>query len=163
MNCAMGHSMGGGSAVLAASYDSTITTLAVLAPADTRPSAVEAAAQVKIPSLIISGEDDCITKPLSHQIPIFNGLKSISKMLLTIRGASHCQMADKSFVCNLAELTCGAGPAITREKQKSIIIRYLVPWLNQYLKGDSVSSERITSMIESDTCVVVKSGSEFIF
>ena len=51
MNCAMGHSMGGGSAVLAAGSDSSIAALAVLAPADTRPSAIKSAASVKIPAL----------------------------------------------------------------------------------------------------------------
>ena len=54
--------------------------LAVLAPADTRPSAVKAAASVRIPALIISGENDCITRPEAHQIPIFNALQSISKI-----------------------------------------------------------------------------------
>lgn len=159
----MGHSMGGGAAFLAASYDSTITALAVLAPADTRPSAVKASALVNIPSLIISGENDCITRPEAHQIPIFEELHSTSKILLTIKGASHCQMADKSFPCNLAELTCGPRPTVTREEQQRIIVRYLIPWLNRYLKGDSASAERFGSMIGSDTCVVLKSGSASIF
>jgi predicted dienelactone hydrolase len=162
-NCAMGHSMGGGSAVLAAEYDSTITALAALAPADTRPSSVKAAAFVRIPALIISGENDCITKPGVHQIPIYNGLQSISKILLTIRGASHCQMADKSFTCNLAEITCGPKPTITSEQQHMIILKYLVPWLNFYLKEDSASGKSIRSMIECDTSVVVESGPESIF
>jgi predicted dienelactone hydrolase len=162
-NCAMGHSMGGGAAVLAASYDSTITALAVLAPADTRPSAVNAATHVNIPALIISGENDCITRPEAHQIPIFEGLNSTSKIILTIKGASHCQMADKSFPCNLAELTCGPKPTVTREEQQRIIVRFLVPWLNLYLKGDSASEKRFGSMIGSDTCVVIKSGSASIF
>jgi pimeloyl-ACP methyl ester carboxylesterase len=163
MNCAMGHSMGGGAALLAASYDSTITALAVLSPAETRPSAIKASALIRIPSLIISGENDCITRPEAHQIPIFEELHSTSKILLTIKGASHCQMADKSFPCNLAELTCGQKPTVTREEQQRIIVRYLIPWLNRYLKGDSASAERFGSMIGSDTCVVLKSGSASIF
>jgi len=162
-NCAMGHSMGGGSAVLAAEYDSTITALAALAPADTRPSSIKAAAFVTIPALIISGGNDCITKPESHQIPIYKGLQSISKILLTIRGASHCQMADKSFTCNLAEMTCGPEPSITREQQQLIILKYLVPWLNFYLKEDSVSAKRISSMIGCDTSVVMESLPVSIF
>jgi predicted dienelactone hydrolase len=163
MNCAMGHSMGGGSAVLAARYDSTITALAALAPADTRPSAIKGAACVRVPALIISGEDDCITKPEAHQIPIYNNLQSISKLLLTIRGGSHCQMADKSLPCNLAEITCGPGPSITREQQQKIIIKYLVPWLNIWLKGDTASAKEIISMSESDTAVIMKSGLVSIF
>jgi predicted dienelactone hydrolase len=163
MNCAMGHSMGGGAAVLAASYDSTITSLAVLAPADTRPSAVKASGRVIIPTMIISGTNDCITKPEAHQIPIFEGLHSTSKILLTIKGASHCQMADKSFPCDMAELTCGPAPSVSREEQQAVIIRYLVPWLNFYLKRDSASASIFGSMISSDTCVIARSGGRATF
>jgi len=163
MNCAMGHSMGGGAAVLATSYDSTITALAVLAPEDTRPSAVKASNRVNIPTLIISGENDCITKPEVHQLPIFENLLSTSKILLTIKGASHCQMADKNFLCDLAERTCSPAPSVSREEQQAIIIRYLVPWLNLYLKNDSDSDSCFGSMIRSDTCVVLRSGSRTIF
>jgi predicted dienelactone hydrolase len=163
MNCAMGHSMGGGAAVLAASHDSAITALAVLAPDDTRPSAVKASARVSIPSLIISAENDCITRPETNQIPIFDSLHSTSKILLTIRGASHCQMADKSFPCDLAELTCGPASSVSREVQHAIIIRYLISWLNLNLKRDSASAIGFASMIRSDTCVVARSGSRTIF
>jgi predicted dienelactone hydrolase len=162
-NCAMGHSMGGGAALLAASYDSTITALAVLSPAETRPSSIIASARIRVPSLIISGDHDCITKPDEHQIPIFNGLQSISKILLTIKGGSHCQMADKSFPCNLAELTCGPSASVTREEQQAIVIRYLVPWLNCYLKGDSASAKRFQYLTGSDSTVVIKSGPAAIF
>jgi predicted dienelactone hydrolase len=163
MNCAMGHSMGGGSAVLAAGSDTSIAALAVLAPADTRPSAIKSAPSVKIPALIISGENDCITRPEAHQVPIFNGLSSISKLMIMIKGGSHCQMADKSFPCNLAELTCGPAPSVTREDQQKIIIRYLVPWLNYHLKGDSSSADKLASLIASDTCVVADERDRTIF
>ena len=72
-------------------------------------------------------------------------------------------MADKSFPCNLAELTCGPAPSITREEQQKIIIRYLVPWLNYHLKGDSSSAEKLASMIASDTCVVADERDRTIF
>ena len=162
-NCVMGHSMGGGSAVLAAESDSSIDALAVLAPADTRPSAIKAAASVRIPALIISGGNDCITPPEKHQIPIFNALQSFSKLLITIKGGSHCQMADKSFPCNLAEFTCGPDPSITREEQQRVVIRYLVSWLNYCLKGDSSSIKQLGSMIGSDTGVIVEKGKSIIF
>jgi predicted dienelactone hydrolase len=163
MNCAMGHSMGGGSSILAAESDSSITALAVLAPAETRPSAIKSAASVKIPALIISGENDCITKPEAHQVPIFNGLRSISKLMITIKGGSHCQMAERSFPCNLAEFTCGPDPSISRKEQQKVVIRYLVPWLNYYLKGDSASAKELSSMVGSDTSVFTdeKDGSIF--
>ena len=73
-------------------------------------------------------------------------------------------MADKSFTCNLAELTCGPDPSITREEQQRIIIKYLVPWLNYYLKGRfSFSGKLNGSMIESDTSVVMDERDQSLF
>lgn len=61
MNCVMGHSMGGGSAFLAAQFNPAIKTLATLAPAETNPSAILAATGLNIPSLIFAGGNDCVT------------------------------------------------------------------------------------------------------
>jgi len=56
--CLMGHSMGGGAAVLAAAMEPRIRGLALLAPYDTRPSAIEAACGVSCPTLVIAGSTD---------------------------------------------------------------------------------------------------------
>ena len=153
MNCAMGHSMGGGSAILAAQFSSSVRSLAILAPLDTRPSSINAASELEIPSMIVAGENDCVTRPEIHQVPIYSNLKSFSKIIITIKGGSHCQMAGRSTKCRLAESTCKPGPDITDKDQHAIIMKYLLPWLNDHLKGDLASAEQFNAFLKSDQSI----------
>ncbi len=132
-SCVMGHSMGGGASVLAASYNPGITALANLAAAETSPSAIAAAALVTAPTLMFAGSEDCVTPPSQHQIPIYNALSSSCKTLVTLTGGSHCQFADSDFYCELGE-TCTAD--ITRQQQHELTESFLAPWLDWTLKGD---------------------------
>lgn len=153
MNCAMGHSMGGGCAVLAARLSPAVKSLAVLAPYDTKPSSVVSAGSVTVPALIIAGSNDCITPPAKHQLPIFNNLECLQSTLVSINGASHCQMADNKFICNLAEATCRPKAEIESELQHSIVLRYLESWLDYTLKGDLVAGERFSAYLKTDTLI----------
>lgn len=153
MNCAMGHSMGGGSAILAARYSSSIRSLALLAPLDTRPSSIDAASGLEIPSMIIAGKNDCITRPEVHQVPIFSSLKSLSKIIITIKGGNHCQMADRSIICRLGETTCKPDPEISDLVQHAIVIKYLLHWLNFNLKGDLASAGQFDALVASDPSI----------
>ncbi len=154
MNCVMGHSMGGGSAFLAAQYSPAVKTLACLAPAETNPSAILAAASLSIPSLIIAGGNDCVTPPPSNQIPMFDSLQSSCKTFVSINGGSHCQMANNNFLCSFGEATCTPQPTITRSQQHIVINRYLLPWLKFELKGDCLSGAQFDSIITTDTSIV---------
>ena len=153
MNCVMGHSMGGGSAFLAAQFSPSVKSLVTLAPAETNPSAIQAAAILNIPALIFAGGNDCITPPPANQIPMYNSLQSICKTFISINGGSHCQMADNNFLCSFGESTCTPQPAITRPEQHIIINRYLLPWLKYELKGDCFSGEQFDSLITIDTSI----------
>jgi len=153
MNCAMGHSMGGGSAILAARLSPSIRSLAVLAPLNTQPSSIDAASELSIPSLILAGKNDCVTRPEIHQIPIYSNLKGPSKIIITIRGGSHCQMADRSTICRLAESTCKPKPDITDKEQHAIAVKYLLPWLNYHLKSDMASAEQFDDLLKSDQSI----------
>ncbi len=154
MNCVMGHSMGGGSAFLAAQYSPLVKSLATLAPAETNPSAIQAAASLTIPSLILAGGNDCVTPPPTNQIPMYDSLQSGCKTFISITGGSHCQMADNNFLCSFGEATCSPQPTITRAEQHSIINRYLLPWLKYELKGDCFSGAQFDTLITSDTSIV---------
>ncbi len=68
----MGHSMGGGAIFIAANLKSSVDAIVALSPLKTKPSSVQAASSVKVPTLIIAGSNDCITPPDEHQVPIFN-------------------------------------------------------------------------------------------
>ncbi|MBU3742428.1 MAG: hypothetical protein FGM24_09120, partial [Candidatus Kapabacteria bacterium] len=112
-NVIAGHSMGGGSAFLAAKTvlqrnDLTLTAVIALAPAETNPSSKAAAASVNVPTLILAGGVDCVT-PLAGTVqPIYDSLPGPCKILAVIPGASHCQFADNNSTCSLGELNCRA-------------------------------------------------------
>jgi pimeloyl-ACP methyl ester carboxylesterase len=153
MNCVMGHSMGGGASFLAAQSDSRVKSIATLAPAETSPSAVQAAANLGIPVLIFAGANDCVTPPASNQIPMYDSLLSLCKTYISINGGSHCQMAENNFLCNLGEATCTPPPAITRAEQHSVVNRYLIPWLKRTLKNDCIAGDQFDSLITADTSI----------
>lgn len=154
MNCVMGHSMGGGAAFLGAEQNTVVKTLVTLAPAETNPSAIQAAAGLSIPSLIIAGGNDCVTPPPANQIPMYDSLQSSCKTFISINGGSHCQMADNNFFCNFGEATCTPAPAITRAQQHITINSYLLPWLKYELKNDCIAGSLFDSLISVDTSIV---------
>jgi pimeloyl-ACP methyl ester carboxylesterase len=143
----MGHSMGGGSAFLAVQYDPSITALATLAAAVTNPSSVTAASGITIPSLTISGANDCIAPPTDHQLPMYAALNSGCKSYVSILGASHCQFAGTSFTCSIGEATCSPGPAIAPNQQQLTAAVYLINFLKFYLKDDCAAGEEFQTMI----------------
>ncbi|MCA9758159.1 MAG: alpha/beta hydrolase [Candidatus Eisenbacteria bacterium] len=131
----LGHSMGGGASFLAADSDPGITAIANLAAAETNPSAIAAASRLSIPALLLAGENDCVTPPGEHQIPMYEALGSSCRTLVTVRGGSHCQFAESGSVCELGELGCN-GPGISRAEQHAVVLDLLIPWLNSQLRGD---------------------------
>lgn len=135
-SCVIGHSMGGGCAILAGIYNSNITTLIGLAPAETNPSCIEAAPRVYIPALILAGGNDCITPVEENSKPLYTALSSNCKTMITIKGGSHCQFANSNANCNFGESTCSPAPAISRAAQQNISMHYILLWLDYKLKND---------------------------
>jgi hypothetical protein len=152
-SCVMGHSMGGGASFLAAQSDTSITALATLAPAETSVSAIQAAANITRPALVFAGENDCVTPPAVHQLPMYEALAATCKTYVNIIGGSHCQMANSNFPCTFGESTCTPAPTISREEQHQVIERYLLPWLKFQLKNDCQAGEVFDSTIAVDTDV----------
>jgi predicted dienelactone hydrolase len=150
INCVMGHSMGGGASFAAAGMFSAIRCLVALAPYDTRPSTIEASEAVTVPALIFTGSNDCVTPSDKYQVPMYESLASSSKTMIHIKGGTHCQMAGINSLCRIGESLklCKAG--IDMEEQHRIINRYLVPWLNFYLKGDIPAGRLFEKEIVSD-------------
>jgi len=148
--CIMGHSMGGGCAILAAQSRSIINGLIALAPYDTNPSAIKAATNVTIPTLIFSGENDCITPPGIHQLPIYRALASDTKTFISVLGGSHCQMAVQNALCNFWEKIVRPHPEITYEQQHKILEKYILPWLDNFMKGIQEAGEQFNKQLHSD-------------
>jgi pimeloyl-ACP methyl ester carboxylesterase len=143
----MGHSMGGGAAFLSVQHDPTITAIATLAAANTTPSAIQAAAGITIPALVLSGGNDCVTPPAQHQIPMYDSLISSCKSLVSITGGSHCQFANYNFNCYFGEGTCSPQATITPAVQQSTVASVLLPWLNYYLKNDCTAGTQFQNLL----------------
>jgi len=89
-----GHSMGGGMTVLAVGKDgANADAVALFAPGlYTNPDATPFLPSITVPALIVSGAMDCGSNALDKQAqPTFDGLASLTKVLVVLKGANHCQ------------------------------------------------------------------------
>lgn len=140
----MGHSMGGGAAFLAADSlcnngNQNLKTLVGLAPAESTSngvSSIASAAEVTVPSFVLSGVQDGVTPPQDHHIPMYNALASDCKTLLNITGGAHCYFANSNFNCDFGEGTSSTGISITRQEQHEITFDFVNLWLDYTLKAD---------------------------
>lgn len=104
-----GHSMGGGTTVLAADpsfANASISALALFAPGlYTRPAAYSHKAGVTAPVMIVSGSMDCGPNQLPKEaLPLYQSVSSKVKALIVLKGANHCQWTTStSGVCAKAE------------------------------------------------------------
>ena len=149
----MGHSMGGGCALLAQQYDTTVTAISTFAGAVTTPSSVTVAQSINKPSLIFAGANDCVAPPIQHQIPMYDSLASSCKTYVSIDGASHCQFADVSTVCYFGEGTCTPQATITEAQQQNQLVSLVVPWLNFYLKNDCLAAATFQTALVASAAI----------
>ncbi|MEI7727711.1 MAG: hypothetical protein WCK09_21570, partial [Bacteroidota bacterium] len=119
----MGHSMGGGASFLGCKNNTTPTALVTWAAAETSPSAISAARNITIPSLVFAADLDCVTPPVTNQIPMYDSLASDCKVFINIKGGGHCYFADANFICSLGEFGC-PGFTITREQQHATTLDF---------------------------------------
>jgi dienelactone hydrolase len=149
----MGHSMGGGATMLAAANNANIETIIGLAPAETTPSAIQAAANITVPSLVFSADEDAVTPAAQHHTPIYDNLNSSCKYFINILGGGHCYYANPNFNCDFGEGSSGGNITITRQEQQDIMFTYTVPWLNLYLKSMCPEAEVFTTDLPNATDV----------
>jgi dienelactone hydrolase len=135
----MGHSMGGGSSFLAAANNTLITTMVSFAAANTSPSSITAAQNVSVPSLVFSGQNDCVAPTNAHQQKMYDSLASSCKTFINVKGGAHCEFANNNFNCNFGQSTCSPSPTITRAQQQDVTSDFLKLWLAYYLKDDCAS------------------------
>jgi len=150
--CLMGHSMGGGAMFHAAADNILIGAVIALTPYDTRPSAIGAAGAVKVPTLVISGTNDCITPPEKHHLPMYESSAAQDKTYIQIKGGTHCSMGESSK-CIKAERLVGCEPGLTTDEQTAVLARYIVPWLDFFLKGKKEQGLTFNVTLASDEAV----------
>ncbi|MGL4596085.1 MAG: T9SS type A sorting domain-containing protein [Bacteroidia bacterium] len=152
----MGHSMGGGSSFLAAANNTNITTMISFAAANTNPSSIAAAQQISVPSLVISGQNDCVARPTQHQIPMYDSLASACKAYVEILGGGHCYFAETNFNCSAGEGTCTPNPTITRLEQQDATQDFAGMWLAYYLKDDCTAWTNFQDSLQNSARVATQ-------
>ncbi|MFM9984473.1 MAG: T9SS type A sorting domain-containing protein [Flavobacteriales bacterium] len=138
----MGHSMGGGCSWLAAAMNTNVDAVVGLAPAETNPSAIDAASSVNCSALVLSGSADAVTPPDEHHIPIYNSTVMGCKMMVTYDQGSHCGFANSGSLCDLGELGFNG---MTRETQQAHTAELLKLWLPVALLNNEIFNEGIIS------------------
>lgn len=169
----MGLSMGGGCSLLAAEQNPNVTALVLLAPGETTPSAIAAAAEVSIATLVLAGSKDAVTPAAEDSDPMFAALTGSCKTLITITDGSHCGFSESSTLCDIGENSaCPGCTFISIPEQHAIMFRFLNPWLGGILKdaGQFIAFENQlvvdTSITYTHECISVSApeveGSEEI-
>lgn len=151
----MGHSMGGGASFLAGAQSSSATTIIGLAPAETNPSAIAAAANITVPVLVFSGNEDAVTPPSEHHQPIYDAADSDCKFFLSIMGGGHCYFANPNTNCDFGELVSGL-PSINRATQQGVMNQFLLPWLDWQLKADQEAALEFQTYIPATLLIAAQ-------
>jgi dienelactone hydrolase len=138
----MGHSMGGGATWLAAATSSSVDCIAGLAPAETNPSAIDAASSVSVPAIVLSGSSDVVTAPADNHTPIFESTASACKYFVNIIDGSHCGYAntflESGSLCDFGEPGFNG---LSREEQQQVTHELLLAWFDVYLRDNAASNE----------------------
>lgn len=158
-----GHSMGGGSTLLSCSYSNVAQCYFTFAAANTNPSSISASKLMTKPYLDISGIKDCVAKPSTDQIPMYDSSSSPCKYYIGLKDATHCQFATGgASLCYAAEglvtLGCSSSPYLTKPQQTVGVLNYLVPYLTYYLKGDCSAWTQFITTYNADGVNTKKSS-----
>lgn len=124
-----GHSMGGGSSILAVAADSRVQALITLAAAETIPSAIAQMPNISAPVRLITGDQDGIVNWLNNTLAMYNAGRP-PRQLLLILGGCHCGFLDSNIPF------CDSG-SLPRSQQLEITRREMVTFFDLYLKPDS--------------------------
>ena len=148
----LGHSMGGGATYLGAVTNPNVTTTVTFSAAETSPSAITACAAIQVPSLVFSGQNDCVAPAASNQTLMYNALTTTCKTHIIIKNGGHCQYSNSSFTCDFGEGTCrGTSTILTRSQQQPIVFDYLYKWLDFYLRGNCTAYTNFQNLLTTDS------------
>lgn len=150
-----GHSMGGGSSILAAAEGPAVDAIFNFAAAETNPSATTAALQANKPSLFFSGSNDCIVAP-SVQTAMYNNIPNTCKTQVNITGATHCQFSNNNGTCVFGQISSGCNSSPLSSNQVfSKIMDALLPFLDYHVKDICIRGQDFLQALQTQTGSVI--------
>jgi dienelactone hydrolase len=129
-----GHSFGGQTTLRVAAMDRRFRAALALAPAMVQDVTIRA------PLMVMTGELDSLTPFDEDAVPSY-GLGTGPRFLVEILAVGHC-----AFIPLCVPEFCGAGcdpPALAPPDANDLVLRYAVPFLQRYLKGDRASGRSL--------------------
>jgi predicted dienelactone hydrolase len=124
-----GHSMGGGSGLLATAGDPRIKAFAGLATAITNPSPVPLMPSIHVPVALLAGDEDGIVPYDTATVPLYDAATA-PKLQPLITGGYHVGFQDDPF-----PIFADSG-SLPAEEQLAITRSYLTSFFGLYLDGD---------------------------
>ncbi|MHA6792759.1 dienelactone hydrolase family protein [Pseudonocardia bannensis] len=122
-----GHGIGGGAALLAAASHPRVAAVVTLAPAQTHPSALEAARSVSAPTLHIVAGKDTVAPPAGHAEPLAAAAGG-PVWRRTLSKAGHTGFLEGKHWSDL--LLSGSPDGKTRRLTRALVTAFLLYHLN---------------------------------
>jgi dienelactone hydrolase len=145
-----GHSMGGGCSFIGAENNTNLTCLFNMAAATSNTSGVSSiagAAMVDVPTLMLSGQRDCVADT-AVQNSHYANLASAKKFHVILSDLTHCDFGNGSSVtCTLGQSTSGCSNTISNSLAFSRYMNFLLPFLNNQLKNSCPDGNRFMDSI----------------
>ena len=152
-----GHSMGGGCSFIGAENNTNLTCLFNMAAATSNTSGVssiDAAAMVDVPTLMLSGQRDCVADT-SVQNSHYANLASAKKFHIIFSEVTHCDFGNGSSVtCTIGQSASGCGNTISNSLAFFRYMDFLVPFLNNQLKSSCPEGNRFMDSINATSTVM---------
>lgn len=109
------------------------------------------APNISVPSVVFSGELDCVANPAENQIPLYDTLGSPCKTFISILGGGHCYFASNSSNCEIGEM--GTCHTVIREHQNQVVLTLLAPYLKFMLKNDLIAGQEFLALLDSSVFI----------
>lgn len=132
-----GHSMGGGSSVLANSVLPELTAIAGLAAAEADPSSIAESANIQRPFLVISSRGDSVTPEAITQDPMYSNAQG-PKIQVSLLEGGHCNFVDSpNAACDFGATSTGDAGTLSTAEQQQFALKFLTAFFYWSLKDDS--------------------------
>lgn len=153
-----GHSMGGGCSFIGAENNTHIACLFNMAAATSNTSGVssiDGAALVTVPTLMLSGQRDCVADT-NVQNSHYANLAAANKFHVILKDLTHCDFGNgSSATCTFGQTTSGCANTISNSIAMARYLNFLVPFLNSELKNDCAEGDRFMDSINANSSTLV--------
>lgn len=142
-----GHGTGAGAALLAAAAHPKVAAVVTLAPAEVRPSAIDAARRITVPTLHIAGGKDTVAPIAGHAEPLAQAAGG-PVWLRTIGKASHTEFMTGPHWTDL--LLSGSPNGKTRRITRALMTAFLLKQLCDEDRVDGLVDGKVpgTTLVE---------------